>query len=112
MVTIDPTPPPGLDRLTREADFQTLVVGTLRLMGWVVIDLKDARVDERGIPDLLCFRAGRGELIELKIGTRPLSAGQKRWRDRWLPDDTPCHLIRNSDADWRRMMAIMGPVTP
>ena len=101
-------PPANLESLTNEKSFQTLVVDALRLLGWVVIALEDARVLQVGIPDLLCFRAGRGEMIELKVGKRPLSAGQVRWRERWLPEGTVAHLMRNTADDWTRVMEIMA----
>jgi hypothetical protein len=101
-------PPVALAAITNERAFQQLVVDALRMMGWVVIASEDSRVQEVGIPDLLCFRAGRGEMLELKIGMKGLSVGQRRWQERRLPDGTVVHLIRNTTADWRRMMEIMA----
>jgi hypothetical protein len=100
-------PPAGLAAITNERAFQQLVVEALRMIGWVVIASEDSRVQEVGIPDLLCVRAGRGEMIELKIGTKGLSIGQRRWQERRLPEGTVVHLIRNTTADWMRLVELM-----
>jgi hypothetical protein len=107
-VTVHLSAPANLEAIPNEAAFQTLVKGALLLMGWVVIDLKDVRADERGIPDLLCFRAGRGEMIELKLIGRDFSPNQKRWQQRHLPESTPVYLFRNTHDDWLRLMVLMG----
>src|SRR4051794_12010764 len=107
-MTIQLSAPANLEAIPNEDAFQTLVVGTLRLMGWVIIALKDVRADERGIPDLLCFRAGRGEMIELKLIGRHLSPNQRRWQQRHVPESTPVYLFRNTHHDWLRLMALMG----
>lgn len=99
-------PPANLEGITSEAAFQTLVVDALRRMGWVVIEMKDTRTIEVGIPDLLCFRENRGQMIELKIGKRPLSAGQKRWRERRVPPGTIVPTIHNTTEEWNALMEI------
>ena len=107
VMTVTLETPANLEHLAREEDFQHLVVGALRTLGWVVIEIPNMRFNTPGIPDLLCFRAGRGEMIELKIGGRPLSAGQLAWQERWLPEDTTVHLIRNTAEGWEWLMALM-----
>jgi hypothetical protein len=101
-------PPASLESLTNERAFQSLVVDALRLMGWVVIALEDARVGQVGIPDLLCFRGERGQMIELKIRGNTLSKGQRDWRERWLPTDTDVPTIYNRTDDWTFLMELMA----
>ena len=100
--------PANLEAITNEADFQTLVVDALRLMGWVVIHVKEMFGNPKGLPDLLCFRGDRGQMIELKIYGNYLSAGQKRWRERWVPDSTVVLDIWNNATDWSYLMDVMG----
>ena len=99
--------PADLETLTREADFQALVVHALRLLGWVVIHVRQMQGNDIGVPDLLCFRGERGILLELKIGRRGLSPGQRRWQERWLPEGTVVHVIHNTAEDWDRLMRLV-----
>lgn len=43
----------------------------LRAAGWTVVDLSAVG---RGVPDLLCAKQGRIELVEVKDGRKPSSA--------------------------------------
>lgn len=96
--------PANLEAIPNEDAFQSLVVGTLRLMGWTVIHVKEMFGNPKGIPDLLCFRGDQGRMIELKVGRNTLSAGQKRWQERWLAEETEVHLMHNTAADWERVI--------
>jgi hypothetical protein len=118
--------PANLEAITNEDDFQTLVVDALRRMGWVVIHIKEMFGNPKGVPDLLCFTVGdylqagdwgddrltevtvgRGQMIELKIIGNTVRAGQKRWRERWLPEGVTVLDVWNRSADWERMMDVM-----
>lgn len=99
--------PANLAGITNEADYQTLVVDALRRMGWVVIHVREMFGNPKGLPDLLCFRGDRGRMIELKVIGNTLSAGQRRWQERWVPEGTEVLLVYNCDADWQRMMDVM-----
>jgi hypothetical protein len=101
-------PPAGIENFTSELDYQVHVVGALRLMGWVVIEIRVMFGNSKGIPDLLCFRGGQGAMIELKLVGNYLSAAQRRWQERWLPEGTVVHLVRNTNEDWTWLMGKMA----
>jgi hypothetical protein len=102
-------PPANLEAITNEKDFQRLVVDALTYLGWVVIHVDQMVGNRIGIPDLLCFRRGQGEMIELKVGKNTLSEGQRRWQERNVPDgETVVNLIRNTRDDWEQLMRVMG----
>lgn len=96
--------PGNLEAIKAEKDFQSLVVDALRTMGYVVIHVREMFGNTKGIPDLLIFRGERGYMVELKILGNYLSAGQRRWQERWLPAGTEVLLIHNTQQDWEYLM--------
>jgi Holliday junction resolvase len=85
-----------------EAAFQAQVMTVLRLNGWLVAHVRDARAqDATGLPDVVAVHPQRGVLFaELKSATGRLRPDQERWivalsrqagvKVRvWRPDDLP-----------------------
>jgi hypothetical protein len=96
-----------LARYTRESDFQRTVTNALDHYGWLWVHLPQMVGNPVGLPDLLCWRQSRYLILELKIGKRPLSAGQRAWHDRAASYGVAVHTLRNTDADWDRLRGLL-----
>lgn len=80
----DPTTIEQYRALESEADFQSWVVGTAKLRGWMVGHLRDARTQDdvtglKGLPDLVLARGGLVILAELKSENGEIRKSQKPW---------------------------------
>lgn len=82
-----------------EAEWQAAVVDLARSSGWLVIHIRTMTDMEAGIPDLLCFRADRAMLIELKTATGKLSIKQQMWHARAADRGVVVHVWRPADYD-------------
>ena len=72
-------------RAARTDDNQAEIVAALRAAGCTVQPL---HMVGRGCPDIMCGRAGRIYLMEIKDGTKPpsarqLTADERAWHDLW-----------------------------
>lgn len=65
------------------------VVETLRRLGWSVL-----RVSVKDGPDLVCAKAGRCLVAEVKTGKAKLKPGQQHWVSRWPGE---ARLLRSPD---------------
>jgi hypothetical protein len=78
----------------------TEIVNALRSAGFSVLSLAQLG---RGVPDLLCVRAGAYFMLEIKHGRGKLNHDQFIWQRNW---NGPVHTVRTIDEALQAVGAI------
>lgn len=65
----------------------------LENQGWLSYKIHGSAYQEAGIPDLLCFKAGRALAIEAKVGTNKPTAIQRLQHRRLMAKGVPVFVI-------------------
>lgn len=88
--------PPTVAHSLSERDFQRQVVELARRVGFSVYHTHDSRRSEPGFPDLLCARAGRLLVAELKTEKGRLTGSQRAWLQTLEQAGVETHVWRPS----------------
>lgn len=89
----------------RERDFQRAVTEAAGYLGWVCVHFPAMQMNPSGWPDLICFKDGRTEIMELKTERGKLGPRQEEWLDRLREAGMSVNVFR--PADWEQIEALL-----
>ncbi|MFT4038364.1 MAG: VRR-NUC domain-containing protein [Thermomicrobiales bacterium] len=89
----------------RERDFQRQVVEAAGYLGWTCVHFPAMQMNPSGWPDLICFRDGQTEIMELKTERGRLGPRQVEWIERLQAAGMSVNVFR--PADWDQIEALL-----
>jgi hypothetical protein len=89
----------------RERDFQRQVETAAAFLGWVCKHFPNMQMNPAGWPDLICFRDGRTEIMELKNEKGKLGARQEEAIDELRAVVMSVHVFR--PGDWPEIERVL-----
>lgn len=89
----------------REREFQRQVTEAASYLGWVCVHFRSMQLNPSGWPDLICFRDGQTEIMELKTAKGKLGPRQVEWVERLREAGMSVNVFRPDD--WEQIEALL-----
>ena len=82
-----------------EKELQSVVMESLRWMGWKCYHTHDSRRSEPGFPDLVAVKGSRIMYVEFKSESGTVKASQVEWLKALTRSNNEVYLVRPSTQD-------------